>query len=447
MSTSPVEYLTPSSDVLCLRCQLNEAVLVTRKEKFCKKCFVRFIRGKQRKSMQDESYKVKYGKAAETGTVTKVLLACSMGSSSLVLLDVVVSLIQEQMAMHRGKTGFELILLNIDEFELYALNKHIRDISSKLKDFFEPEVKFTFKILNINSYILDKEFIKRIRLYSDFHATLEDVQDGGVLSDILALCPNKSSTEDLITIVYDELVLRTAFVENCATVLYGHNMTRIANEIIALTVKGRGSSIHEKVLDHVVNFKGQDIKFIYPLKDVLRAEIEAYADLMDLKQFQLESTKPKLKINRNMTIRDLTTNYFNQLDATGYASTASTVVKTGEKLGAPKLTSDEPKDCQVCGVKIHQNPENWLRRITVNESAPIVTEEEREYVAMYHESMGTNEESEQTEGQPMNICYGCIVTLSSIKATDGFTWPIRNPMQEKEEILNQYILTDDEDED
>ncbi|CAH2354853.1 cytoplasmic tRNA 2-thiolation protein 2 [[Candida] railenensis] len=455
---SPIEYLDGSDSRLCSRCATEKGVLITRKEVFCKACFIRFIRGKQRKQMQDEKYKVKYGKAKELAALnpTKILLALSMGISSLVLFDVIASLLQEQMEMHKGNTGFELVVLNIDEYELTSLNNSIQAVIPKLKSFFSY-VDISFKVLNINSYILDETLIKRIRLYPDFHATMTDsdknVSSG--LKDLLLSCPNKSSAEDLLTIVFDELILRTAYVENCSTVVYGHNMTRIANEIIALTVKGRGSSIHEKVLDHVVHYQDKSIQIVYPLKDVLRAEVEAYCNLIGLSDLKLESTKPKATINRNMTIRDLTTNYFNQLDATGYASTASSVVKTGEKLGPPKnfesSGSQSITQCQVCGIDIHQNPQNWLKRITVNESAPLVTEEDEEYLKLYNESksamasLGETEESEAITN-PLGICYGCIVTLSSIKAEDGFLWPIRNSAQEKEDILNEYILTEDEEE-
>lgn len=238
---SPIEYLDSSNQSPCLRCTTEKGVLITRKEVFCKSCFIRFIRGKQRKQMQDEKYKVKYGKAKELAALnpTRILLALSMGISSLVLFDVVASLLQEQMDMHKGNTGFQLVVLNIDEHELASLNKLIKDVLPQLKSFFSG-IDVTFKILNINSYILDQNLIKRIRLYPDFHATAASVdeKDGASLKDLLLSCGNKSSAEDLLTIVYDELILRTAFLEKCNTVVYGHNMTRIANEIIALTVKG-----------------------------------------------------------------------------------------------------------------------------------------------------------------------------------------------------------------
>lgn len=442
---APIEYLSAEDESVCLRCHDTKAVLITRKEKFCTKCFARFVRSKQRKLMPDDKYKVKYGPRAEDA-LPKVLVTVSLGSSSLVMLDVMISLLQEQAEMHKGKQGFEIVVLNIDQSKTMLLEKHAKSIMPHLEQFWP--VKFTHKCLSVDSYIIDQELLQRITLYPDFTAMASNTNLSSeiTLTELLKRCPNKSSAEDLLTIVYDELILRTAHVEKCETILYGHNMTRIANEIIALTVKGRGSSIHEKISDRTTVYRSNDYKIIYPLRDVLQAEVDAYAKLMNLDQFIVRSTIPQSKINRNMTIRELTTQYFNMLDATGYASTASTVVKTGDKLGPPKF-QEVSQTCQVCGIEIHQNPIHWLRRITVNEAAPIETEEELEYVKLYQDLVGKNETTDETNGElkPLQICYGCTVTLGGIKATEGFVWPVKgNEQQENAEILNEYILTDDE---
>lgn len=445
--SQPIQYLDDSENIPCQRCKTETAILISRKEKFCKDCFIRFIRGKQRKQMQDEKYKVKYGKNGENSPVQKVLLALSCGVSSLVLVDVMTSLLTEQFDMHKGKQGFELVLLNINEYELKALNRNVKDVLDQLVQRFKP-INITYKILSLESYVLDQSLLEKIVLNGDFTAYSQSIRHDRdyTLSEVLDLCPNKSSLEDLLTIIYDELILRTAYLESCETILYGHSMTRIANEIIALTVKGRGSSIYQTVSDHSVNFRNKDYKIMFPLRDVLFAEILAYSKLSGLDTFVVESTRPVSKITKNMTIRDLTTNYFNQLDATGYASTASTVVKTGDKLGAPKFEEDS-SICQVCGTEIHQDPKEWLRRITVNKAAPLETEEEKDYAEQYKKASSLIEESSSTQRKtPISICYGCTVTISGIKNESGFIWPIKYPANNEErEILNEYILTDDED--
>ncbi|KAK6874712.1 Cytoplasmic tRNA 2-thiolation protein 2 [Candida tropicalis] len=356
-----------------------------------------------------------------------------------------------------------------------SLNKKIQDTIPKLLQKFSP-VNITLKILSLNSYI-DESTLHKISLTPSFTASIKSIDPKNVtLVELLKKCPNKSSAEDLLSIVYEDLILRVAAEEGCQTILYGHCMTRLANEIIALTVKGRGSIIHKAITDHVETIDSKEIKVMFPLREILYAEIAAYIKLAELQafvieeilyaeiaayiklaelqEFVIESTIEKSKINKNLTIRDLTTNYFRQLDATGYASTASTVVKTGEKLGAPK--GELLCHCQVCGADIHQDPSTWLRTITVNESAPITTEEEKEYLEMYKASLhNAAVPIENDNGTPLNICFGCIITLGGVKQDSGFVWSIEgksnldylyvNESEEKQKILDEFVLTDDED--
>ncbi|ODV79901.1 cytoplasmic tRNA 2-thiolation protein 2 [Suhomyces tanzawaensis NRRL Y-17324] len=449
----PIKYLDSEAEgaVLCQRCKNEKALLVSRKEPFCKNCFIRFIRGKQRKQMQDDKYKVKYGALIEKLGVQKILLTLSGGPSSLVLLDVMASLLKEQFEGHNGKQGFELVVLNIEEFEIQALNKRLDQLLPQILSLYAP-IKITYKVLSLSSYILDQEMLEKILINKEFTGFSSPAPKAEHrLEDLLALCPNKSSAEDLLTIVYDELILRTAYIESCQTILYGHSMTRIANEIIALTCKGRGSTIYKAVADHSINFRDNEYKILFPLRDVLYSEVLAYSKLSGLDAYRVESTIKKSKITKNLTIRDLTTNYFATLDATGYASTASTVVKTGEKLGAPK--DSVIAHCQICGVEIYQDPRGWLRKITVNEAAPIDTEEEKDYAKQYEATFGT--EYIPDEQNPVHICYGCIVTIGGVKQDGGFVWPVKRGEYEGEikntyinsedqAVLDEYILTDDE---
>ncbi|KAF6067029.1 hypothetical protein FOB64_004468 [Candida albicans] len=292
------------------------------------------------------------------------------------------SLLQEQNELHKGKQGFELVVVNLDEYELDSLNNRIQKVFPELLAKYQP-VKISLNVLSLDSYV-DEESLHRILLTPDFRAMSKSIDPTRVtLTEILRLCPNKSSAEDLLTIVYNDLILRVAAKEDCQTVVYGHCMTRLANEIIALTVKGRGSIIHKSIADHTETIDDKEIKVMFPLREILQAEISAYVKLAELNKYVISSTVQKSKINKNLTIRDLTTNYFKQLDATGYASTASTVAKTGEKLGSP---SNVLCQCQICGADIHQNPSNWLKRITVTDPAAITTDEEKEYYEMFRAS-------------------------------------------------------------
>lgn len=430
-----MEPVRLQKDGVCLRCKDATAEVVSRKEHFCSPCFIRFVRGKQRKQMHHDSYKVKYGAVLERLGTTKVLLTISGGVSSVVLLDVLASLLQEQRVAHKGKQGFELVILYIDD-PTEPTDKKVTDMVPLLLERFEP-LDATFKVVSPDTFLLDGATFSNIAIANDFAALAAPLRDDQsyTVSDILARCTNKSSAEDLAGVIYAEVVRRAAVSEGCHTIVYGHSMTRIASEIISLTVKGRGAMVYRAVADRTEEVDGHTLQVLYPMRDVLQAEMAAYAKVADLEQYIVQPTRPKSKITRNLTIRDLTTNYFAMLDSTGYASTASTVVKTGEKLGAPK----EPvvAHCEVCGTDIFHDPRGWLNTITVNEAASIGVDESSTIV---NTSKDTKTDG-MSDGKPVYICYGCTVSL---RGSDDFVWPLHSEAKEVEDVLEEFVLTDEE---
>jgi len=403
--------------------------------------------------MQGDRYKVKYGEVATKWGRQRVLLAFSGGISSLVLLDVMASLLQEQALHHNGKQGFELVILALDEVETRRLDRSVSEVLPLLVGRYSP-VQITYKVVSLDTYVVGRGVMEKITIDHQFSGFSHRVDAGSAATtkDLLAACPNKSSAEDLLGVIYDELVLSTAHAEGCQTILYGHSMTRLANDVIALAVKGRGSTIYRAISDRTEEFCGQQFTIIYPMREILFGEILAYGQLGDLDQYVVKSTVAKSNVNKNLTIRELTTKYFSVLDDTGYASTASAVVKTGEKLGAP--TTAVVSKCQVCGVSIHQDPKRWLSRITVSDPAPVATAEEHQYLEMYREQAPP---AVGEDGEKLHVCYGCLVTLRGVDAGSGFMWPVKRATDpqtpllpvyvdsnDKQAVLDEYVLTDEE---
>lgn len=52
----------------------------------------------------------------------------------------------------------------------------------------------------------------------------------------------------------------------------------------------------------------------------------------------------------------------------------------------------------------------------------------------------TTLEDISNHGEQVQLCYGCLITLNSAHVSE-FSWPVR---PSKEDIINEYILTDDE---
>ena len=441
-----LEFIDVKEGLECKRCKNPQACLITRKERFCDRCFIRFIRGKQRKVMLSDQYKVKYGGRAENLDLQRVLLALSLGDSSLALLEIVTSHLKEQYEIHQGRRGYQLVVLHIRE-----LNKHISDAQLKaavkgVKDRFQ-EINIELKVLNPDSFVISNETIRKLVLHSDYGAFSQEIEldHSYKVEDLISSCSDKLSAEDLMKIVYDDLILRTADAEGCQTILYGHSMTRMADEILALTVQGRASSLHTLTNDRISVFRGSQYRILFPLRDVFAAEVLAYNKLTDIDKLVLKREQSST-ITKNMGIRDLTARYFKHLDANGYSATAATVVKTAEKLTGPNM---EPKSqrCQVCGASIYQDPQIWINKITVNEPASLSSSEEMELRHLKELSFSA-EPTASLLGEPLVLCYGCIVILNINRMSSSqILWPIANNSQSaaENEILNQYILSDDDD--
>lgn len=408
-----VEYLLQKT--VCQRCNDKDAVVLVRRENYCSTCFVRFIRGKQRRLMQDEAYKVSYKPTAEPH---RVLLALSGGASSLVLLDAVASLLEEQHEQHGGRQGFALTVVNIDENDRQKLNKSFASILELLRKRYSL-IDIDFQSIDLDSFV-DKQLFHQIEVSPDFASHSFPAEAPAKVSNILDACSSKSSQEDILLIIQNELLLQAASKRKCGTIIYGHSMSRLADEVLALTIKGRGESIHSTVADHQRNYNGQNVTVKYPLRDVLMGEIEAYCKLANLEDYVMRLTIPEPTINKNKTVRALTAQYFRQLDATGYSSTASTVVRTADKLAAPTVGTPLGS-CSVCGVEIRQDPHHWLRRITVNEPP----------------SGAVAADFAATEKPTIDVCYGCTV---SIGGSDSFRWP-----KSDADIIAEYtLLSEDE---
>lgn len=424
-STDPIQWVTDGAT--CNKCKEEPAVLIARREPYCGRCFIRFIRGKQRKPMTtDERYRVRYHAKPGLDPRNRVIIAASGGVLSLVLIDCVAGMLQDQAEAHQGRTGFELVVVTIEQ---EATDKEVVNSLRQLSQRFST-VSITLKKLRLDSY-LDPATIHRLRITPEFAAVMgPNISTNTTLRHLLDMCVNKLSAEDLLEIVHHQLMLQTAVLEQCHTILYGHSLTRIASDIIALTVKGRGLGIHQTINNRKQIVSGEEIAVIFPLRDVLIAELKAYARVAELEDLVVLPQTPRLKITKNLTIRDLTANYFDQLEATGYSLTASAVVKIGDKLATPK---GEPEGrCLVCGIDVYHTPKQWLQRITVETAAPLDTDEERQNYQAFQQATQT---TELPEGQAVDLCYGCIVSLKG--ADPNMAWPVG-----ERTLANRYDVDD-----
>lgn len=378
------------------------------------------MRGKQRKLMMDERYKVRYGQADDRTPQQKVLLPWSYGVSSTVLIDMVALMLQEQNQTHNGKQGFELVILHLSSGDLET-----PDVARLLQKY--HPVKIQLRTVDVDSYSRRPQ--ETFLVEPDFRVSAAPGDQRHVLEMMRG--STRAVSHDLMAIIHKELILDFALQEGCQTVIYGHSLTRLATEVISLTVLGRGSAISSEIHDRTVTHKGNDIQVIYPLRDIFHAEVVAVLKLRELQDF-VTSHLLEVQNAKTATVQDLTARYFRHLDATGYASTASTVTRTAEKLSSPK--EPEVGKCRICSSPVYHVPQAWLKNITVSLAAPLTSTEEEEFAKLRPSA------PERASGESALLCYGCTVTVSSI---ESINWPIRSIEQE---TIDEFVISEDEDE-
>ncbi|KAH3676152.1 hypothetical protein WICMUC_002174 [Wickerhamomyces mucosus] len=433
------------SDVqICSRCKAQESVTVSRKEAFCKPCFIRFVSGKQRKQMSSDKFKLKFGDNFE---VERVLFPISFGSSSIVLLDILISLINEQLTNPRAKLGFDLNILFIDDTKIERYENELSTLISNLKSHYRTEdlpIKFT--ILDINSFVSNKKLLNKILINPEYESfRLNEKTEKYEVKELLNACANRASKHDLLQLITKSLILDFARANNLSTILWGHNMTTLAEEVISLTVKGRGSEIYARLTDGEVDLdEGYKVENIHPLRDISKNEIITFIELQDLSKFTLlPAIRPINLMNKQKTINEVVSGYYEVVDHE-YDNIVSTVVKTGTKLAEP-VKKFHGNHCSICSSKIYNEPKDWLRDITYTSNKGPQNEIELELFNDWKElNQNLLKELDNPNNKPIDMCYGCIVTISSSNKA-ALKWPILEERKSKDDILAEFIIDDEED--
>ncbi|GMM34424.1 Ncs2 protein [Saccharomycopsis crataegensis] len=427
----------------CQRCE-EPAVLTSRKQPFCKDCFIKFIRGKQRKVVQSLNIKDK---------IVDVLVPISFDLSNtsyvsfnnaIVLLDILIN-----FSKSLYKSYFKITMLFLVTAESSA---NIKSFYTTLKERYQF-TNIDIKILDLMAFIRNNESLYNINVHNNRATSFPSVHKFESFEDYISSITNTSTREDLLFNIHWTVIKIFAYLHNFPTVLYSNSMGNIATKILSNIVKGKGIEISQileesQTLEIADDEKKQfSFQAFYPLKDVLNTEIFQYIKLLNLtdllpsdlqRQYEIindEETGSNNKILnvKTATLNQLINEYFNDLEKNGYSTIVSTVVSTGSKLAIPK---GELKECPLCGFKMPGGASKWLDHITVNSPC-----EDGESPS----PSSSENHNPQLSGNPLDICYGCLVSFDT--AGEKFSWPIAEPVSMSEkEILNEYIISDDDDE-
>lgn len=424
---------------LCKRCKKEETVVVSRKDAFCESCFVRFIRGKQRKQMQNDLFKVKFNNDIQR---PKILFDMENNLQSFVLFDILVSMLVEQLMQGpKAVRGFDLLVCIIDDkFSDFKID------GNELTEYYTREelerLGIQFVKCDSDDYVT-KNTLEHLRLDLKHFQTLlineeSTLNNITTYKELLSQIKDNSTRNDMIDIIHKDLIIQAAKDNDCSIILESHSMTNLAVQILSDTIRGRGSEIPLKFTDKYVG----NFEILHPLQDILNSEVKQYLNILDLNKLISMDETIVNKSLKYKTVNMMVQEYFESLE-TEYSEVVSTVVKIGTKLGNPIHKTDSTEHCEICKVPIYHDPKEWLEQITVDGYVEPQNEEERENLQRYINSLDVesiqNGDSRNVNEQ-VKLCYGCMVTMGVSEVKD-FEWPKRPT---RDEILSEYILTDDE---
>lgn len=296
-----------------------------------RECFTKYVATKVLKRL--EANKIRGGFKEPQKTL---LLPVSFGASSITLLHIL-----DQQLQYRAQQG---------RHAGYNLHVLFVDHSTVLE---QLELGPTMELLN-----------QRYSAHRYTTISLEDCFEYGVdfesfwngeesrLQHIISSMPSATSKTDFIDVARRRLII--AFAKKCGNdgILFGDSTTRLAEKTLSETAKGRGGALPWLTADGFT----EGIHCIFPMRDLLRKEITAYASMVlpSLTPLISDVSHKVSASSKDTTIDDLMIQYFESVEQ-NYPSIVANVVRTSGRL-IPPDTLEARRSCSMCGYGISTDP-------------------------------------------------------------------------------------------
>ncbi|TDG42740.1 hypothetical protein AWZ03_010846 [Drosophila navojoa] len=304
---------------ICSKCDQNSLQLykLNFRSAECRECFLKYVRHKFRAAL---------GAAKVLPRNAEILLVIDGSSESLVLLDMV-HFAQTQNTFKRLHCNARVLYIDarcspIEEEEslLLALNG--------LKRRYEP---FEFYVIQLDG---DPQSLQLLKDYTPRQ-----------LDSILDKFNSSTSRQDYMQQKRKFLIGVVAEKLKCSYVFEPSISVTLATQLLTSVALGRGASVALDVALLDDRLMG-DVKLLRPLKDLNDQEVQFYVHAQELQAFRVDA--PSHYPLSGGCLQNLTRDFVDNLQL-NYASTVSTVFRTGDKI-APKRNSIETQasHCALC---------------------------------------------------------------------------------------------------
>ena len=272
-----------------------------------------------------ESNKIRSG---FKGPIKTVLVPVSFGISSICLLHVLDQ--QLRFRKEQGRhAGYYLHLLFVDQYPI--LNEPFpQNIKESVMQRYSSHV---YSVISLEEHAdrparFDDSVNEKRKTFREKVRSLSSV----------------SAKSDFIEITRRQVILAFAKTSGCDAIFFGDSTTRLAEKTLSETAKGRGMSLPWLTFDG--NFLG--VNCVYPLRDLLRKELIAYANVASPPLISLISKSPPqvATTSKDTSIDALMTQYFESVES-DYPSIVANVVRTTGKLKPASIVSCNGR-CSLC---------------------------------------------------------------------------------------------------
>ena len=271
----------------------------------------------------------------------KLLIALSLGASSVTLLHILDHLLKTQLSK-TGRTGFALNIVFIETDN----ETSDQDLLSKVSQAY-PDYSVTSLPLH-DVFRLVPETDKLSDLVPP--SIGESLAPAEKLRHLFESLTSATARSDVVSTLRTRLIVEYAKSIGCEGIVWGDSTTKLAEKTLAETAKGRGFSLPWQVTDGPSPF---GLTFNYPLRDLLKKELVSYVDIVEkhLSSLVIESSPTQASMSsKNTTIDDLMKQYFESVEE-NFPSIVSNVVRTTGKLEAMPTSAEMPS-CSLCRMPV-----------------------------------------------------------------------------------------------
>lgn len=333
-------------------------------------------------------------RAAPTQT-KKVLVGLSFGVSSSSLVNVLDESAKNQLKK-RPTPAYDPVVVHVDTEMGDHTSSSPSETQTLLDKFSERYPRFTFRSIPLTA-VLDLDTIDWGAL-PVAPSSGEDGEKGPGqrLHDFFARLPSTSSRADIMRLFVRHILISAALAEGCHALLLGCSTTALAALTLGETAKGRGFTLPWMTNDgpqpiHAFaaaapgdgtagpEDRGAEaaagkrevarLPIYYPLREVFRNELVAYAGLVSppltglvLPSDAASRTGSAVVSHKDVSIDDVMARYFDEVEAS-YPSIVANVVRTTAKL--ERLGEDgDDVSCGLCGMGLDElGDERWKGEI------------------------------------------------------------------------------------